>query len=329
MKKQTYIFIGVLFVLVILLFIWGFNYLKGIDVFNRDQFFYVVYKNISGLKVSNEVTINGFPVGQVREINLKKDYSGVVVKFSVKSDFKIPDSSMAQIYSQDIMGTKAIKIIYSNSNAYLKSGDTLVGDIEKDLKEQVNAEILPLKKKTENLILSFDSAAAIVQNIFNKNTRNNLKLTFESLRNTVKSLETTTFTFDTMLTNEKSKIVLFMDNLVSISNNLKENNDKINYIIDHVNQISDSLAKINFIETVERTNKTLEATYAIMDKVQKGEGTVGQLVNNDTLFDYVQQTTKDLDLLIKDIKENPKRYLHFSIFDFGRTTVIKEGKDKK
>ncbi len=329
MKKKTYILIGILFTVAVVLFVWGINYLKGIDIFSTDQVFYVEYKNVSGLKVSNEVTINGFPVGQVRDITLKPDYSGVVVKFSVAGDYKIPDSSIAQIYSQDIMGTKAIKIIYSNSTHYLTTGDTLYGMIEKDLKDQVNAEIMPLKKKAEDLIASFDSAATIVQNIFNEKTRRNLKISFESLKNTIVSLEKTTFTFDTLLSGQKSKIVVFMDNLLSISQNLKDNNDKINAIINNLNQVSDSLAKANFVKTIEETNQTLTAVNTIMDKINRGEGTVGQLVNNDTLYYKLEKSANDLDLLMKDIKENPKRYLHFSIFDFGKTVVVKEGKQRK
>jgi phospholipid/cholesterol/gamma-HCH transport system substrate-binding protein len=327
-KKKTYILFGILFTVALFIFIWGINYLKGIDIFSSDQIFYVEYNNVNGLKVSNAVTINGYPVGQVRDIILKHDYSGVVVKFSVDGDYKIPDSSLAQIYSQDLMGTKAIKIIYSNSNKYMQSGDTLMGVVEKGLKEQVNAEIMPLKRKAEDLIASFDSAATIVQNIFNEKTRRNLKVSFESLKNTIVSLERTTFTFDTLLSGQKSKIVVFMDNLLSISQNIKDNNDKINAIISNLNQVSDSLAKVNFVKTIEETNKTLADVNTVMEKIKNGEGTMGQLVNNDTLYDHLQKSARDLDILMKDIKENPKRYLHFSIFDFGKTVVVKVGKQK-
>ncbi len=227
------------------------------------------------------------------------------------------------------MGTKAIKIIYSSKTTYLHDGDTLPGEIEKDLKEQVNAEIMPLKKKAEDLIASFDSAAAIVQNIFNEKTRRNLKLSFESIKNTIQTLEKTTFTFDTLLTSEKSKIALFMDNIVAISQNLKDNNDKITQIIEHLDQVSDSLAKANFVQTIEKTNQTLEVTYAMLDRINRGEGSLGQLVNNDTLYRNLENAARDLDLLMRDIKENPKRYLHFSIFDFGKTVVVREDKKGK
>jgi len=328
-KKRTYIIIGAIFLISSLIFIWGVNYLKGIDLFSPDNTFYVEYKNVSGLKVSNSVTINGFVIGQVRDIKLKPDYSGVIVKLSIKKDYLIPKSSVAEIYSLDIMGTKGVRIIFSDQNDYLKTGDTLQGIIEKDLKEQVNAEILPLKKKTEEMIASFDSAATIIQNIFDKSARRNLRLSFESIKKTLKTLEQTTFTFDTLLTSEKSKITIFMDNIVSISKNLKNNNDKISKVIENFAQISDSLAKVNFVKTIEKTNQTLEETYAILDKINRGEGSLGLLLNNDTLYYNLQNSAKDLDILLKDIKENPKRYLHFSIFDLGRTVVVSEDKNKK
>ena len=238
---KSKIIIGSVFLVAIAIFIIGLNYLKGIDFFNPDNTFYAVYPNVSGLKVSNSVTINGYKVGQVKEISLNPDFSGVLVSFSVEKDFIIPDSTIAQIYSSDIMGTKAVKFILSGSTNVLSDGDTLLSNTEKDLKEQVNAELLPLKRKTENLISSIDTAVTIVQNIFNEKTRENLSLSFESIRKTVKYLEEASLSVDTLMTSQRGKLSRIFTNVESISGNLKNNNEKLTNIINNFSAISDSL----------------------------------------------------------------------------------------
>ncbi|HIE16123.1 MAG TPA: MCE family protein [Bacteroidales bacterium] len=219
---KSKIIIGSLFVIVIALLVMGINYLKGIDFFNPNNTFYAVYSNVNGLKVSNDVTVNGYTIGQVRDISLKQDFSGVVVAFSIDKEFNIPDSTIAQIYSSDIMGTKAVRLILSKASKKLSDGDTLIPDSEKDLKAQVNAELLPLKKKTESLIMSFDSALAIIQNIFNEKTRQNLLMSFESIKRTLQYLEGTSLIMDTLLTSQKSRLIQIFSNVESITYNLKK-----------------------------------------------------------------------------------------------------------
>lgn len=321
---KSKIIIGSLFVIVIALLVMGINYLKGIDFFNPNNTFYAVYSNVNGLKVSNDVTVNGYTIGQVRDISLKQDFSGVVVAFSIDKEFNIPDSTIAQIYSSDIMGTKAVRLILSKASKKLSDGDTLIPDSEKDLKAQVNAELLPLKKKTESLIMSFDSALAIIQNIFNEKTRQNLLMSFESIKRTLQYLEGTSLIMDTLLTSQKSRLIQIFSNVESITYNLKKNNEALTNIINNFSSISDTLARIQFVSVMENAEKTLIQTNQIVEKINEGQGTIGMLINNDTLYQHLEQSAKDLDFLLRDIKENPKRYLHFSVFDFGKTVVKEE-----
>jgi len=321
---KSKIIIGSLFVIVIALLVMGINYLKGIDFFNPNNTFYAVYSNVNGLKVSNDVTVNGYTIGQVRDISLKQDFSGVVVAFSNDKEFNIPDSTIAQIYSSDIMGTKAVRLILSKASKKLSDGDTLIPDSEKDLKAQVNAELLPLKKKTESLIMSFDSALAIIQNIFNEKTRQNLLMSFESIKRTLQYLEGTSLIMDTLLTSQKSRLIQIFSNVESITYNLKKNNEALTNIINNFSSISDTLARIQFVSVMENAEKTLIQTNQIVEKINEGQGTIGMLINNDTLYQHLEQSAKDLDFLLRDIKENPKRYLHFSVFDFGKTVVKEE-----
>lgn len=322
MKRK--IIIGLVFLAVIVVFVVGINYLKGLSVFSNENTYYAVYPNVSGLQVSNNVTINGYKVGQVMDIKLLKDYSGVVVAFSIDNSIKIPDSTIAEIYGADIMGNKAVRFKLSNKDSYISNGDTLSSMTEKDLKEQVNAEILPLKRKTEDLISSFDSALVLIQTIFNEKTRENLSLSFESIKKTVKYLEETSLTVDTLMTTQKGKLSRIFSHIESITSNINNNNEKLTNIINNFSSISDTLARIDFVTIMTKTSNTLDQTNQLVGKINSGQGTIGMLVNNDTLYYNLEESAKDLDRLIEDIQQNPKRYLHFSVFDFGKTVIKKE-----
>jgi len=189
-RISKYTKLGFLILACLIILVWGINYLKGIDIFKRNTNYYVVYDRIEGLLKSSSVTINGYQVGQVSEINLMKDYSGrLFVKLSLQGDYKIAKGSIAKIVSSDIMGTKSIKMEILHSGEYYKPNDTIPGATEGDLKEQVSMQVLPLKKKAEELIASLDSALTVITYVFNKETRDNLTESFENINRTVANIE--------------------------------------------------------------------------------------------------------------------------------------------
>jgi phospholipid/cholesterol/gamma-HCH transport system substrate-binding protein len=332
MNKTTITKIGILVVASISLFVWGISYLKGKNIFKKEDTYYMIYSDVNGLSVSNPVLINGYKVGQVLKIEIIQDTVDYFkVSILVDSEYKIRQGSVAQVFSQDIMGTRAIRLLMSRSSDYHQNRDTLLSSIESGLVEQVNMEIAPLKKKVEGLISSFDSAIVIVREIFNEKTQENLRNTFASIRATIQNLESSTFTLDTLLSTEKSKLAKIFSNLESISSNLKNNNEKISTIINNFSNISDTLARANIAGTLLKADKALSQLNQTLNSINNGTGTVAQLLNNEQLYTNLENASYHMSRLMRDLHENPKRYLHFSVFDFGRTVYQKEeeGKNKK
>ncbi len=329
-ERKKIIKIGALAVFAMVALYWGINFLRGNNLFSAEQEFYALYDKVDGLSPSSIVTMNGFKVGQVNEIHFTDDGSNrLVVQFSVGEKYKVPKNSYAYIYSSDIMGTKAIKLELKKDSLFHKSGDTLKSAIEGDLKDQVSMQMLPLKYKIEDLLGSTDSVLSVVQNIFNQQTRENLSKSFASVKNAIRNLENTTYTLDTFVTQQKTQMGNIIDNTASITQNLKNNNEKITQTLNNLSAFSDSLKNSDIKETIAETNAAVFKLNAILEKINSGEGTISQILNNDTLYTYIANVTINLNKLLRDIRKNPKRYVHFSAIDMGRTVYEIEKKDFK
>ena len=330
-KISNEVKVGILVVLTLALLVWGFQFLKGKNIFENRNSYYAVYDQVNGMSESSPVFINGLKVGLVTEIYfLPKDtLHRIVIKFMVDKDYLIPDSTVAEIYGAGIMESKAVRLVLSNiRDKYYLPGDTMISKIEGDLKSQVSAQMLPLKVKAEELMLSIDSVMSVVQNIFDENTRDNLSKTFASIKTTIQNLEHTSIALDTLMQNEKWVLSRVFANLESITNNLKNNNEQITKIMANLASVSDSLQQSNIKATILTANSVLLQANTIIGKINRGEGTLGMLINNDTLYKNIESASRNLDKLMIDLRENPKRYVHFSVFDFGRTTIVDEDGNK-
>ncbi|MBE9480478.1 MAG: MCE family protein [Bacteroidetes bacterium] len=315
MKLSREFIVGIVFVVAIALFIWGYNYLKGWDVFTKQKSFFGIYNQVNGLMKANPVSINGLNVGQVKNLYFEDNHSGrIVVEIVVTSDFPIPVNSIAKIYSSDIMGSKAIEIVLGNSTVIAVAGDTLLTSIEAGLKEEVNRQVQPIKKKAEDLLATIDSAVTVISEIFNENARRNLAQSFESIKNTLEAIQSASYEIDTLVTVERNRLADILTNIESITKNLDKNKDNINNIISNFSAISDTLAKAEIPKTFNNANIALKNIAEIADKINKGEGTIGLLIHNDSLYYQLEKSAADLNKLLEDIRKNPKKYVRFSLF---------------
>ena len=315
MKLSREFLVGIVFVVAIALFIWGYNYLKGWDVFTKQKSFFGVYNQVNGLMKANPVSINGLKVGQVKNLYFEENNSGrIVVEIVVTSDFPIPVNSIAKIYSSDLMGSKAIEIDLGNSIVIAVAGDTLLTSIEAGLKEEVNRQVQPIKKKAEDLLATIDSAVTVISEIFNENARRNLAQSFESIKNTLEAIQNASYEIDTLVTVERNRLADILTNIESITKNLDKNKDNINNIISNFSAISDTLAKAEIPKTFNNANIALKNIADIADKINKGEGTIGMLIHNDSLYYQLEKSAANLNKLLEDIKKNPKKYVRFSLF---------------
>lgn len=305
-----------LFVIVILtLFIWGFNFLKGKNLLFTESKYYAIYSKVDGLVSSNPVFINGVKVGLIRNVEfISPQDSRILVTFTLNSDLEIPKNSIARIYSSDIMGSRALQIVYGNSKELIKPGDTLQSEIEGDLKEEINKQVLPLKMKAEGMISSIDTVLIAFKLVFNETTRRNLAASFENIKLTLDNLKHTTFNVDTLVSTQRNRMASIISNVESITYNIRQNNDKITHILTNFSTISDTLARVNIATTIQKANDAITSIADISEKINKGQGTLGQLVNNDSLYIKLESASKNLDKLVEDIRLRPYRYLSISVF---------------
>jgi phospholipid/cholesterol/gamma-HCH transport system substrate-binding protein len=306
--------IGILVVASLVFFYWGFNFLKGKNFLSGRRIFYAMYNQVNGLVEANSVEINGVKVGAVNEISFINIKGRVLVKFSVENNIKIPRNSIASIYSSDVLGSKAIEIKLGDSCILAKNGDTLKSSIQPSLTEQVSIEMLPFKRKAESLMASLDSAIDVIQSIFNEKTRDNLKHSFESIKNSIHSIEHIAYNLDTLVSTQRFRLSVIFANIESITNNFKNNNAKLTNIINNFSNISDSISKAKIVKTINNANDALKNFSDISEKINKGQGSLGLLINNDSLYNELNNSSKELDLLLEDIRLNPQRYVHISIF---------------
>lgn len=293
MKISKEFKIGFFVVVTIALFIWGLNFLKGKNVFKKAKFYYVKYDEIKGLKDANTVYHRGFRIGQVSNISILNDSArSILVEFFIEEKLDIPVNSKALVISNGYMGVMAIDLQLSNENTYYNHGDTLEGYAKPGILDQLE----PTKNKIDSILTSLEY-------MFDRNTQNSIKGTLENIEG-----------FSESLNDNSNRLTKIMRNIESITNNVNNYNDEIQMLLANLSSVSDSLAQAEIKQTFEQTNAAMKQTYAIVEKINNGEGSIGMLINNDTLYHNLEDATKSLDNLLIDLQEHPKRYVHFSIF---------------
>lgn len=319
--------LGILIVFSIAILIWGLNYLKGNDLFKRYSTYHVYYNRVDGLEKSNKVTLNGYPIGKITNICFADDHSGrLIVSFSAEKSFEIPQNSVAKIVS-DIMGTKSIEIHFSQSDVFYHSNDTLPGEIEGGLKQQISQQILPIKNKAEKLIESMDSVMSTITVILNKETSNNISTSFSNLNKTINNLEAITTDLQEVMESEKDNIKQTLSNLNNISSTFSNNSDEIETIIHNLNTFSDTLSNLAVSPALNNITLATKEISLILEKLNKDDNSAGLLFNDENLYFSIKNLSDNLASLTKDIQKNPKRYLQISAFDFGKNVYINTEND--
>lgn len=302
--------IGLIASFLIALLIWGINFLKGKNILKDTNHFYAVYQEIGGLEEAAPVYLNGYEVGLVEKIRLTEPHNHLLVKFTLNKNLKVPRQSKSVIYNADLMGTKAIKLMFSESGQYYASGDTLPTGLEASVTEQIYTEIQPIKNRAEKVMATLDS----VLSVFDPMTRSNIQQSISALSATSTHLQNSSQTLHQMMSENNQKISRIIDNTQSVTDNLQENNHQISNTLSNLSAISDSLRNARLATTIRHLENTLSATDSLMQGIQSGKGSLGRLAKEDSLYLNLNQTTRNLNALIKDMKEHPGRYIHISVF---------------
>ena len=315
MRNKREFLIGFVAILTLLLFYWGFNFLKGEDIFSKDRKFVIVYNKVSGLNVSNPVVVNGFKIGRVSDLYFQENdpNAHIIVEIQIKNEIEIPKNSIARINS-DFLGVNSIEIKLGDGSNLLQPGDTLNGLIASTLQEEFSQQLLPFKVKAEKMMASMDSVLEGFRYIFNRETQDNLGRAIKSIYVTFDNLESASNEMSLMMAEERERLRIVMDNVKDITGNLAKNSEEIDNILNNFSSISDSIAKVDFVKTMQDVDKALLSFTTITDKINRGEGTIGQLVHNDTLYFELESASRELSALLEDMKLNPNRYVKVSVF---------------
>lgn len=309
MKKiSNEVKVGVTALLTIAVFILLYNFLKGKDLFRSTAHYYAVYDKVGGLQESSPVEINGYRVGVVQSIRFIDAFSGkLLVEFSVEKDFKLPVNTSAEIVPVSLLGGMKVQFVYGNGPGTYSEGDTIRGNLAEQLLDKVGSELLPVKDKLSNLIVGLDSVVSSVNKVLDDDLKKDLNGTLANLNNITGSL-------DKIVGSKEAELKTTLDNLKTFSQMLADNSDKLNGTFRNLETISDTLAAADIYSAVSNLKASLEKAALLLDKLNKGEGTAGQLLTNDTLYANLSNSLESLNMLLQDLKANPNKYVHFSLF---------------
>lgn len=282
--------------------IFSFNYLKGINLLEKSRHFIVVYDNVEGLVASNPVTINGFKIGNVQKINLSADGSNKLeIKLIIDNEVEFSKSSKAELYETGLIGGKAIAIIPNYQDGSIaESGDYLQGTIKPGLTELVNQKLTPLQDKLESAIQNADKVVLNINELLSDDTKTSLQQSILNFKNISESLNETTNNVNSIILNNSNAIENSLKNIESSSKN--------------INEITKSVSDANVSDLISKLNSTVSNFNLTLNKINNGNGSVSKLLENDAIFNNLEKATSELEALINDIKVNPNRYIHFSIF---------------
>ena len=295
LKTFLFILIGICF------FIFGFNFLKGRSFLQKQITLYTTYSQIEGLVPGAKVSMNGLTIGSVTRADFIPGGTEIIITMNIRDDIILNRNSSAVLYETGLIGGKAISIEPNfEGTDNIISGDTLPSKIKPGFTELVNRQIAPLQEKIVSTLTSVDSLFDGVSNVLNENTQNNLKSTLENLSVSLENINKASIVLSDLLISNQKNFSNTMDNLSATSNNLTK--------------ITDSLASINFINTIEQYEKVAVNINDIIKSLKSGTGSAGKLLNDDSLYFRLTNASKSMELLLNDLKNNPKRYVHFSIF---------------
>ena len=301
----------------IVLFIFIFYYLKGENILDNTKEISAIYDNVEGLAPSAPVTINGLKIGKVQSIHFTKDLSGKLnVNLRIDSDFEFSKNSTAQLYEAGLIGGKAIAIIPAFDGApNVESGDLLKSDVKPGLTDLVNQRLTPLQEKIETMMVSADTLLVNLNSLFDSKTKSNIKSSIAELTTTIASFRSTSESLNELVADNSSSIGETITNFNEISEDLTH--------------LSSSLATADFDTIMADLKSTISSFDQLLTAIENGEGSVGKLMKDEAVYNNLQGATKQLEELLEDMKLNPKRYVHFSLFGKKAKQYDSEGNELK
>jgi phospholipid/cholesterol/gamma-HCH transport system substrate-binding protein len=306
---------AILVIASILLFIWGYSFLKGRDLFTNYKTLYVEYDNVEDLAKSAPVTLNGLGIGKVNKITINETTGKLLVELQLKTDFPISKTSKAALYSPSLIAGKQIKIIPNLADKNpVDDGETLESAVELGLTESLGGKMEPIQQKLDLMLANINTLVSGLNNVLDKKGQEDIKKALSELSQTMEQFHRASGSLNSILDTNKGQINGVVTNLNKMSGNF--------------NKISDSLNKADLGKTVRNLNQTLAKVDGIMSNLNSGKGTAGKLLNDDALYDNLSKTSKELELLLQDVRLHPTRYVNVSVFGKKNKPYVAPTEDK-
>ncbi len=302
MKREVKIGI---FAVVILLSAWaGIRFLSGLDLFSRTRIYYASYDNVSGVQMATPIYIRGVKVGTVTNIHFDPEKGDdVVLSLSVRRQYNIPTDSEAKLFSDGIMGGKAVELLLGTSGEFLKSGDEITTVQEADLMAVAGGELQSLSAKITSLADDLSQTLNGINTLIKDNT--------ESITGTMSHLNSISGNLDSVLTSERESLRTAIESIRKFSSALGENSAQIDSMLTGLGRFSTELSESHLAESL---SKSVEELNTLLEGLNSGDGSMGKLLGDEALYDSLAEASRNLSLLLADLKENPMRYVHFSMF---------------
>lgn len=310
MKYSKEAKVGALAILAIAILYIGFNFLKGVDFFDPTKTYYVLYKEVGGLTNSNPVKINGYRVGRVSSTKLLQngEETRILVGIEVSDDLTLYEGTQAVLEDDGLLGSKAIKLNITSEGRPLNDGDTLLGSTDKSLAEMI-------QERADPIVAEVDTTLHRVNNILTGLSSSGLKVD-----RAVDELQITAEALRFMVMENRKDINAITHNLRGLSETLNDDKTGLKPFLVKMNQMADSLNNLELKQTVENANQAIANLESVTKGLQEGNGSLGLLLKDDSLYNNLNKSSEDLDRLLIDIRQNPARYLdfRFSILGIGR-----------
>ncbi len=311
MKLRNEYQIGIAVLVTFIVLILGINFLKGKTFFSGQKTYYAIYDDVTGMHESSYIYVNGMKAGHVVKISpMTRKNDKFLVELSVDKNIDIPKDSRLTLFSAGLMSGQALRIDLGKSETLLQTKDTMQGGIEKGLTD----EIAPMGETLSSILKRIDTLTNTLNRTIDEQAKQNIQLTFTNINQISQRLNNVAMNVDNLVSKDKDKLDRIVSNVESITRNLVDNNQAISNIISRFDNISSDIEKQNIGSTLAKVKTSLESINSMLNKIEKGEGNIGMLLSDEGLYRNITSAAKDLDELILDLKKNPKKYIHVSVF---------------
>lgn len=301
--------VGIFSTVSVVIFVLGFYFLKGTNLFVRKNVYYAVYDRVDGLYKSNPIDINGFPVGKVGDMERDPLTGKIVVELDLDKNIQIPksDSTRADLVSTDFLGSKKVRLVFGSSSTFYEEGDTIHTFFKQDLTEQIGAQIDPIMGDVRHMLPQLDTTITGIKLLFDERNPKGIYTTLDGINTAIAQI-------NVILAQNQQTLKLTLNNLQSITGNIEKNNDAITAILKNAENVTDSLQQANLKQTVSNLNNAISQLNGVLKDVNEGKGTLGKIVKDDELYTKVDTAVNNLNVLLKDVKARPYRYISINVF---------------